>query len=140
MSLREPGEAAGGRGDPLLATHPGSPRAQEQLYCLAVIFSAPDAIIHSLTFCELIYLPLFLFKWKEVCTSKRYQAPILAVPGRFLVILFLPFSSNRSIVANARSSTQLQKPPPANSRRFGVFFTSLSVHVASFSLLAEPRD
>lgn len=70
---------------------------------------------------------------ERVCTSKRYQTSFLAVLGRFLVILFLPLSSSHSIAAGSRSPTQLQKLPPANPRPLSVFFTSLSVHVASFS-------
>ena len=38
-----------------------------------------------------------------------------------------------SIFAGGRSSTQLQKLPPANPRHLSFFFTSLSVRVASFS-------
>jgi hypothetical protein len=72
-------------------------------------------------------------RMERACTGKRYQTSLLAVLGRFLVILFLALSSNRSIFAGGRSSTQLQKLPPAIPRHLSVFFTSLSVRVASFS-------
>jgi hypothetical protein len=104
-------------------------------------------MFRSSTFCELILHSSVFVQMERVCTSKRYQTSLFVVLGRFLVILFLVLSSNRSIVAGARSFTQLLKLPPANARHLSIFFTSLSIRVASFSsspsfLLANlrPRD